>query len=365
MPSYIYNCTGSESVTDEIDHVPNLLITFSNFLPAEEWKKHLSQQSKIISKILVDIKATGEELIEFAFQLRKSERRHQSLLILSAAAVVLESTPKNTIFISAPRSRFAAAGKQLQERCGIPGNYTQQQKSSYESPTATRKRGHSTGAERKAFSMRLQRSDKHPQTVSKEMHEFGHELQRDGLGQESILVYFGAAMMYRNEVYGKVALVGMHGCEARLKEASIRLVATDPGKKQLVKDHVIPLMREITNWMEQVVTDDDSLKCWKIVFALLAIVCCEDLVGAAPVVEEAYKEVFGRIEKSFPKDASKRWVYAWVFTEKGNLHKKRGDSQNATNCYKKAIDFYKRAVDVENETWRRERIKHCDEKLAE
>lgn len=155
MPSYIYNCTGSESVTDEIDHVPNLLITFSNFLPAEEWKKHLSQQSKIISKILVDIKATGEELIEFAFQLRKSERRHQSLLILSAAAVVLESTPKNTIFISAPRSRFAAAGKQLQERCGIPGNYTQQQKSSYESPTATRKRGHSTGAERKAFSMRL------------------------------------------------------------------------------------------------------------------------------------------------------------------------------------------------------------------
>lgn len=197
------------------------------------------------------------------------------------------------------------------------------------------------------------------------MHEFGHELQRDGLGQESILVYFGAAMMYRNEVYGKVALVGMHGCEARLKEASIRLVATDPGKKQLVKDHVIPLMREITNWMEQVVTDDDSLKCWKIVFALLAIVCCEDLVGAAPVVEEAYKEVFGRIEKSFPKDASKRWVYAWVFTEKGNLHKKRGDSQNVTNCYKKAIDFYKRAVDVENETWRRERIKHCDEKLAE
>ena len=110
--------------------------------------------------------------------------------------------------------------------------------------------------------------------------------------EESIPVYFAAASLFKKKgrldmmrycVDGAVWRSGMHG-------ANMGMIERDVTMKDVVKRHVIPLMRDIKNQMLEVTSESEEYKCRFMSQVLRSIAMSEELVGDDVAANKAREE---------------------------------------------------------------------------
>jgi len=130
-------------------------------------------------------------------------------------------------------------------------------------------------------------------TTGKELKDFAHDLLDEAYRfEESVPVYFAAASLFKKKGYlgwmslcvgGDLLWRGMH-------LANKRMIERDVTMKDVVKRHVIPLMRDIKNQMLEVTSVSEGDKCWCMSEVLRYIAKSEELVDDDVAANKAREE---------------------------------------------------------------------------
>jgi len=132
--------------------------------------------------------------------------------------------------------------------------------------------------------------------ITNEISTTGDELERfaDGMlekadrFEETIPLYFAAACRFKKDgnLRRMSSCVG-DGCGAGMHRANKKMITRDATMKEVVKHHVIPLMRDIKNQMLEMTSVS---KCMEMSRVLERIALSEKLVDDDEAAEEAMKE---------------------------------------------------------------------------
>jgi len=134
-------------------------------------------------------------------------------------------------------------------------------------------------------------------TTGWELRSFAHDLlnEADRI-EESVPVYFAAASLFKKkgDLEGMSDCVGDYG-DVRwswrgMHAANERMIERDVTMKDVVKRHVIPLMRDIKNQMLEMTSVSEEDKCWCISWVLRYIARSEELVDDDVAAHEAWEE---------------------------------------------------------------------------
>jgi len=199
-------------------------------------------------------------------------------------------------------------------------------------------------------------------TTGKELWEHACELRKAEQYLESVALFRASASLFKNESDGETTLDSMKWCVWEMLVANRGMIKTDERLKQVVKDHVIPLMHDIKVDMERVTSVDEETKCEKVVQVLWWIGVNESEIGELRSEVETNKEGLARELKTFGNNAEKREIYGLMLVGLGDLHRKMHQTDDATSCYQQALDVFRNAPGIDAD-WRQTWIKSCKKKI--
>ena len=134
-------------------------------------------------------------------------------------------------------------------------------------------------------------------TTGGELWRFAdHLLHKARHFEESVPVYFAAASLFKKEgnLGGMRSCVGGGGGGVSrwrgIYEANERMIKRDVTMKDVVKRHVIPLMRDIKKQMLEMTSVSEEDKCWWMNHVLQYIAMSEELVDDDVAADEAWEE---------------------------------------------------------------------------
>ena len=125
-----------------------------------------------------------------------------------------------------------------------------------------------------------------------ELMRFADDLYKADRFEESVPVYFAAASLFKKEgsLVGTSSCVGGGVWRPGMRGVNKRMIARDVTMKDVVKRHVIPLMRDIKNQMLEVTSVSEKVKCMCMKWVLGYIAMSEELAGDDVAAKEAGEE---------------------------------------------------------------------------
>jgi len=98
-------------------------------------------------------------------------------------------------------------------------------------------------------------------TTAEDMRLFGTKLRKDKLFLESILIFDAVSTLSKKIEHPERKLEMVSFCGGQIKETNIAMIGEDPDMKVVVKDYVIPLMRDKLHYIESTSSVSEQYKC--------------------------------------------------------------------------------------------------------
>jgi len=137
-----------------------------------------------------------------------------------------------------------------------------------------------------------------------DLWRFAEDLLRKAVCfKESIPVYFAAASMFKKK--GNLVIMSLCVGDDGIHGANEKMIVRDVAMKEVVKHHVIPLMRDVKKQILEMTSVSEKDKCEWVGHVLKCIAKSEKLVDDDETAEETMKE-------------SKVWEGRWRTEKKAN-----------------------------------------------
>ena len=193
--------------------------------------------------------------------------------------------------------------------------------------------------------------EKHTNTTADNLRLFGIKLQEDKRLLESILIFDAASVLSKKIENPEAKLEMVQFCVKGMRDANQAMVGEDPDMKVVVKDYVIPLMRDKLQQMENTLSVSEQYKCIQIVWVLLCIEYSQALVDQLKESEQTLHEGLKRMDEVFGQNKITYRVYGTLFHNLGWASLVASHFREAVSFYKQAIDVFKAATDYGGDEW--------------
>jgi len=184
-------------------------------------------------------------------------------------------------------------------------------------------------------------------TAVKDMRLFGRKLRKDKLFLEAILIFDAASTLCKKIKNPEEKLKMIHFCGGQLKEINKAMIAEDPNMKVIVKDYVIPLMRDMLHDIESTPSVSEQYKCLKVSRVLHYIEWSQMLVDELKEREQTQREGLKRMDEVFGENKIKYQTYGLLLNNLGVVCNMTSRHEEAASLYKQAIDAKKAANDYD------------------
>ncbi|XP_078491091.1 uncharacterized protein LOC108949854 [Ciona intestinalis] len=190
-------------------------------------------------------------------------------------------------------------------------------------------------------------------TTPNEIKKIADTIRGEGKDMETILFYQIAAEFYRNEALA--GLVGIANCALGIKESIKAMLSRDEGLKPILRNKVIPLMRDMREMIRQSDGVSEEDRCVQEVLCLHWTEYSEYLIGDINGREKTLKEAIAIMERAFKERAGQYNVYGTCLNNLGVTYLGTSRPNDACQYYLKAIAAYEKAEDI-NDDQRAEKI---------
>jgi len=182
-------------------------------------------------------------------------------------------------------------------------------------------------------------------TTAKDMRSFGRKLRKDKLFLESILIFDAASTLSKKienpENKSKMILF----CVQEMTLTNHAMIGEDLDMKLVVKDYVIPLMRDKVHDIESTSSVSKQWKCLQVSWVLHHIEFTQMLVDQLKEAEETQREGLKRMDEVFGENKIKHQVYGTFLNNLSHVCDMTSRYEEAASFLKQAIAAYKAATD--------------------
>jgi len=182
-------------------------------------------------------------------------------------------------------------------------------------------------------------------TTAEDMRLFGRKLQEDKLFLESILIFDAASTLSKKIENPEMKLKMIQSCVNGMMSTNEAMIKEDPDMKVVVKDYVIPLMRDKLHDMDSTSSVSKQCKCLQVSWVLHYIEFSQTLVDQLKEAEEALRKGLQRMDEVFGENKNKHKIYGALLHNLGGVCSNTSRYEEAASLYKQAIDTKKAATD--------------------
>ena len=183
---------------------------------------------------------------------------------------------------------------------------------------------------------------------------FGRKLQ-DKLFLESILIFDSASTLSKIIKNPENKLKIIQDCVDGMKRTNIAMIEEHPDMKEVVKDHVIPLMHDKLHYIDSTSSVSEQYKCLQVSWVIHYIEWSQYLVDQLKEREQTLREGLKRMHEVFGENKIKHRVYGLFLNNLGAVCHKTSRYEEAASFYKQAIDAHKAATDYDGDEEERKR----------
>ena len=204
----------------------------------------------------------------------------------------------------------------------------------------------------------------HADLSPNEIRKYGEQLQENELHLESIVFLTAAAGLAAKLEGEEEKIKEMEQCGAGMMTACTSMVVQNSDTKRIVKDHVIPLMRDNLSQITREAPARATTDCPEVTCARQYISMCERLVSPWTEHELKLRADITRLNDSHGDDGGKQQIYGYLLSNLAGVCSRTSRGKEAMSLYEQAIDAYKSATDYDgDEQRRRTDIEECEQKL--
>jgi len=155
---------------------------------------------------------------------------------------------------------------------------------------------------------------------------------------KSVLLFSVAASLYMKSKQSTMAAVG--SCVKGIQLATEKMVKLDVRNETIVRNHVIPLMRDILTRMEKFETGGETSKVVEIVSVLHSIGKSEKKIHDFCDAAKTFEYAVGRLDNEFSYSKTRPKIYSDLFEDLGHVFVEMHRLHEATARYRKAIEVH-------------------------
>jgi len=197
-------------------------------------------------------------------------------------------------------------------------------------------------------------------TTAEDMRLFGIKLLENKVFLESILIFDAASTMSEKIENSQKKLEMIQFCVAGMRDTNKAMIADDSNMKVVVKDHVIPLMRDKLHRMKSTSAVSEQYKCLQMSWVLHYIEWSQCLVDQWKEREQTLREGVERSNEVFRQNKVKHWVYGLLFNNLGIVCEGTSRYEEAASFFKQAVDVYQAATDYYDREDRKQHIERSE-----
>jgi len=198
--------------------------------------------------------------------------------------------------------------------------------------------------------------EEHIDITARDVRWCGMRLREKKLYLESILIFDAASSLSKKIENPEEKLEMIRFCVQGMKRTNEEMIEDDAGMKVVMREYVIPLMR---NKLSQVMTSSSvskQYKCLEVSWVLHYIEWSHYLVDQLNEQEQTQREAIRGMDEVFGENKIKYWVYGVLLHNLGTVCHKTTRYEEAASFYKQAIDAHKAATDYDDEEERKRNI---------
>jgi len=188
-------------------------------------------------------------------------------------------------------------------------------------------------------------------------------LQEQEKHLESIALFDAAAFLSRNAGDHVAELKRIRYCIEGMNDANKTVVFADPGAKTIVRDHVIPMMRDHLRRMRGFAVDT-RIKCLEVVLALHCIERSEERAEEWEEAGQTLAVAIKSMDDVFGSDATRYRIYGSLLNNLGHVQERRSQLWDAASLYRRAVQAHKLATNHRSREERRQRIEESRSNLT-
>ena len=192
-------------------------------------------------------------------------------------------------------------------------------------------------------------------TTAKDMKLFGIKLRKDKLFLESILIFDSASTLSKIIKNPENKLKIIQDCVDGMKRTNIAMIEEHPDMKEVVKDHVIPLMHDKLHYIDSTSSVSEQYKCLQVSWVLHYIEFSQGRVDQLKEAEQTQREALKRMHEVFGENKIKHQVYGTLLHNLGYVCDDTSRYEEAASFFKQAIDAFKAATDYDGDEEERKR----------
>lgn len=192
---------------------------------------------------------------------------------------------------------------------------------------------------------------------------FGKKLLRDHDIVGSVAVFAAAATVCENGEQTAHSVQVITQCVEAMREANVAMVQDASCLKEIVKDFVIPLMRQKMLYIKSSSSVSEYHKCLNLASVFLDIAHCEGLSNQLNEQEQTLIEAKQTMDDVFGNLAVKQKIYGNVLNNLGCAYYHKSLFREAASFFEQAIEANKAATDFGDEKRRKQCIMSSEKSL--
>jgi len=181
-------------------------------------------------------------------------------------------------------------------------------------------------------------------TTAKDMMLLGRKLQEDKLFLESILILDSASTLSKKIENSENKLQMIQDCVEGMMLTNKAMIGEGPDMKVVVKDYVIPLMRDQLQYIESTSSVSEQWKCLQVSRVLHCIEVSQDLVDQLKERERALRQQLKHMDIMYGENKIKHLSYAHLLQSLGAVCSQMSRHEEAASLYKQANDARRAAT---------------------
>jgi len=195
--------------------------------------------------------------------------------------------------------------------------------------------------------------EKHIHAIAKDMRLIGIKLREDKLFLESILI-FDAASTLSEKIENPVERLDMiRFCVQGMKDTNKAIISDNANMKVIVKEYVIPLMRDKLHDIESTSSVSEQYKCLHVCRVLHYIQFSQYWVDQPKQWEQTLRDAKQRMDEVFGDNKIKHQVYGTLLNNLGLVSLMTFRHKEAVSFFKQALGAFKAATDYDDEEVRK------------
>jgi len=201
-------------------------------------------------------------------------------------------------------------------------------------------------------------------TTAEDMRNFGEKLREKKLFLEAILIFDASSTLSLKIEDAQRKLKMIQFCVQGIKETIIAMIREDVHTKVVVKDHVIPLMRDKLHDIDSTPSVNEQKKCLQVSWVLHRIEFSQMLIEQLKEREQTLREGLKRLDEVLGENKIKHRIYGHLLNNLGNACDMTSRHEEAASFFEQSIDAKKAATDYDSDEERKGDIELSEKSLS-